>query len=337
MSSRLQHLDSTSGGSVGELVYGSDGLLGRVQHAFFQALDPMGVAEGVSARPVIEHLEAAGVLSIEVIMDELVARSLGMSASVYARMDQKISSWPWRLLRSVAPLTSATERAQIRQQFMSERPCCRDSWFSEWLVLLLRDDRTFDEDWCHSLLMDLYQTCMATNMPLENLLAKVKQSVPGTRSKVQADKLMFAGHLTQMMQDHTDRCGSDPRSALRARSTLSKWGVPLKVSNRAHNRLKRQNNHKVTGKMRKARDIERAAQKSRRLRFINRRVAAQPHLSREEKADAFRDASIEWRTAPENLAGGDSPIYADDEGHESHEDCSSSSRGIQSKANTHKN
>ena len=148
---------------------------------------------------------------------------------------------------------------------------------------IIFQEATFDEEWCDSLLRDLYKTCPATNMPLENLLAKIKQSVPHSRQKVQAEKLMFAGHLSQLMQDHLDAHSVDPRSVLRSRAVLHKHGVPLRCSNKRHNARKRKN--RVSN--RKSKD---SGKRTKRMKWINARTA-----SAGDRDDAFREAARAWR------------------------------------------
>ena len=117
--------------------------------------------------------------------------------------------------------------------------------------------------WCSSFLADLHNGCMATNMPLENLLAKVKKST-ADNGRVQADKLLFAGHLTQLMHDFQEATGHDPRVMASSRAALQRCGVPLRSGRR-----------RTVSDPNKQRKTSKATQSARpmRLRYCNKKVS----------------------------------------------------------------
>ena len=294
LSNRLQHLDHTLGSSFGELIAG--GLLDKVQRSYFQSLRPTeALGSCVSAQTVLRHLTAVDGHDMGAITDELVARIVGMSAAIYARLVGKATAWPWKLLRSVAPAIPDAEKSAIRREFLNEKECCRDSWFSEPLAAMVQCEADFNEQWCESLLLDLFQTCKATNMQLENLLAKVKQSVPFSRTKAHAEKLMFAGHITQLMQDHTDRKGIDPRSSHRAKHVLDGAGGALKAPRKRVKKLSL-----------KTQETSRCL-RGKRIRFINAQVHAAGPANQAARREAFRAAAKRWHEARGGLASDDEP------------------------------
>ena len=131
------------------------------------------------------------------ILDETVARVVGMDSAIFSRF-LKMEFWPWLLV-------TREQAMNMRGKFRRAHTCCLDAWFSEWFVQLLPHVDAFDEEWCQSLLRELYRNMPSTNMPLENLLATVKASVPHVHQKVAAEKLVYAGHLSSIMRKHTSR------------------------------------------------------------------------------------------------------------------------------------
>ena len=98
----------------------------------------------------------------------------------------------------------------MRGKFLRAHTSCLDAWFSEWFAEMLPNLDAFDEEWCQSIVRELKWNTLSTNMPLENLLATVKASVP--HKKTAAEKLVYAGHLSSIMRKHTSCKGFDPRT-----------------------------------------------------------------------------------------------------------------------------
>lgn len=128
------------------------------------------------------------------------------------------------------------ERHALYRAFYEEASCCLDSWFSQWLRASLSSPSDLDSAEHQLLLATLAEHSPLTNMPLEGLLAQIRQSAPYAKAKPSLEKLAGLGLLTQLKKDQThenpdflretrkDMVQADvPLQAVRSSSSVSRW------------------------------------------------------------------------------------------------------------------
>ena len=105
MSARLQHLDSTKGSALKELV-SSTGCLSQLQTHTWSLLNPWVGDDNVHSQKLkvlMDHLQhfCGDDFDQQACYDDLRGFTLSVSSAMWARMSLKFWNWPWRILRGV--------------------------------------------------------------------------------------------------------------------------------------------------------------------------------------------------------------------------------------------
>ena len=128
-----------------------------------------------------------------------------MTLTMSAQLDWRfrhLQTWSFKLVQMVDPLCPSTQA--IAQAFWDEPRCCKEADMSRKVQEIFADAAAMHEDtefqW---LLQNWNRAFRATNMHIERLLAQVRCSVGGPRSRApDAEILGGAGFLAQWLREH---------------------------------------------------------------------------------------------------------------------------------------
>jgi hypothetical protein len=224
LSNRLQHLDH-AGGSMLELTDPREGgALAKCQRSLWEIANPWAESERDGCCPALWwHLRHSLDEGIEPI-GFCRAKTIGLAAAVWCRLELRFHSWPWRLLS--LPLLSSEGQDDICRDFLALPQCCLDSWWSRPMRAQLNSLADMKGVEFMTTITTLSRKLKATNMSLESDLSEVRSSVPVGRGCPNAEKLAYLAHLGALMKDHVADGCSDSRGQ-ESRSSLLEHGVPL--------------------------------------------------------------------------------------------------------------
>ena len=152
----------------------------------------------------------------------MFAKALELSAAIFARLRVPINEFPFRLIPLADARVSKEDKDTIRRCFHESPQCCLDGAFT--LPLRHRNRRLGD---VVPLIGKLAKQSPCTNMGLEGLLSQIKASVPTSqRRRPTAERLAFAGYLTQLLQRHKSHGHEDCRRPV-SREELLETNVPI--------------------------------------------------------------------------------------------------------------
>ena len=218
LSARLQHLDATST-ARGELA-AKNGLLLQCQQSLWLLLNAWKDSQTAECfTAVLSDLRATqgDHFDFEAMLAEFYRATLEVGSAVWARLEVRFTSWPWKLITGLWPPRygfSAAEALQVHLDFWSECECCLDGWFSLWLRRKLTCAADLKLPHFQMLIEALAKHITATNMLLESLLSQVKRCLPRGSGSPNSEKQVYLGLLAQLMQAHLEAGRSDSRSAM---------------------------------------------------------------------------------------------------------------------------
>ena len=138
------------------------------------------------------------------------------------------------------------------------------------------------------LLRKLGQQMHATNMELESLLGLIKASSPYARQHTTAERVCYAGTLTQLMH-HFCKAGGEDNRKLTFRA-LDQLAAPVR-------KRRQQESHLASGRVGMTSDTSRV-----RLCYINKQVtaflAAHPEANKVAIDNKRREFAVMWRDLP---------------------------------------
>ena len=197
-----------------------------------------------------------------------------LAAQVWARFEELVGHWPWRLLRAV-PEGSPIDTL-VLQDFVQDDGCCLDESFSEPLRQACPTWEAMQAPSVADALRAVGRRALATNMQLEGLLAQSKGSCPTRKGRPpNVEALAYTSSLAQLLHDHFKRGGANLFQT--SRSDLIAAGAPVV-------------NHILNPRQRL--DVA----------WVNKQVAqwrsAHPHATEEDVANARSDYFRRKRNMP---------------------------------------
>ena len=169
-------------------------------------------------------------------LEDFQVRCVEFAAMVISRFEWFYQEWPWRLLTSHIADTEA--RRELFLAFLNEKPCCLDECVAQPLQESLRAAGGIDscmESSFRSFLALLTWKLRASNMPLEGILAELKNAASKKKGKPCMERYVFTGVLHQARKAHLQRGRPDALKPSTA-TTLQAQGVPVMKRGRT-NRL----------------------------------------------------------------------------------------------------
>ena len=219
---RLEYLDAR-GGLLYDLSETRSSPLAECSRALFQVV---GGNTGAFAE-MFDHFDETTDRVPETTTKARVMM-LEMAAHLWWR-SWRYSTWPYRLLRAVNPMTQHNS-LRVFEQLYDASPCCLDDHFSLKLRACYSSARAMDA--CPILKVQLQTWARkgrVVNMHIERLLALIKKAaVVSQGQKPDITRLASAGLLTQWRRLHSQSGGMDFSSLANQRQHVLSRGAPVR-------------------------------------------------------------------------------------------------------------
>ena len=223
-SSQLQHLDANSN-SI-SFSQNDTGPVAACLIHLSAVLDPVSpVRRAAIVWPLIIQHFSEERERVEEVLEEVVRQVQSFSAQVDARVWRKLNSWPSRLLQAGDPSRALGEREATMKAFYDEFLCCLDSWWCEPFREAVPTLEQCKSPSVQSFLQHKGRRGKMTNMGMEGLLAKYRQSVPTRKYYPFLETLAFSSTLSDLFERHLDLGFTNPLRLTQAQ--LKKAGVPM--------------------------------------------------------------------------------------------------------------
>ena len=223
LSSRLQHLDATSGAAV-ELTKHC----GPIEQCMIDLWSAVFSEERFKLRQYLaagmEIVSSRGGSTFDYI-ESVRNDAVHLSATVWL-LHLRFKNWPWKLLSG--HLMNEEEKRELYEEFANAPACCLDEWWSTPLRAAYPDAKSYlDDPQLRQLLVTLASHLKGTNMLLEGLISEVRSASPGGHNfKVQAERLQHVGCLQLFLKDHLKAGRADPRQRTSNEVASHPTGIP---------------------------------------------------------------------------------------------------------------
>jgi hypothetical protein len=227
---------------------------------------------------------------------------LSLVAQVYWRMNVWYEDFPFRMSTLSDPRFTPEDRAKVAADLWAREPCCLDPGFSQRVRRRFDspDDMLADQGFRDA--VDMWSSkSKICNMHVERMLALIRQSVPSGRLP-NLERLVSAGYLTQVLQQHRAAGGRHPGHT--SRQDLIKAGVQIvAAAPRPDRQPTRSRGHLLLMNTRCQEAGKAKGEKLNRVEYHATRRAAM----NEWRNDLGDDAHADWHRRARELAEGAAP------------------------------